>query len=54
MSESEPGFRLFGRTPLYVQILIALVLAVITGLLLDAGNYAPTHTDFINNVGQQT
>jgi len=28
MSESGQGFRLFSRTPLYVQILIALVLAV--------------------------
>ncbi|MBC8000874.1 MAG: dicarboxylate/amino acid:cation symporter [Leptolyngbya sp.] len=48
MSESEPGFRLFGRTPLYVQILIALVLAVITGVLLGA--YASTHEELINHL----
>ena len=48
MSESGQGFRLFGRTPLYVQILIALVLAVITGLLL--GSYASTHEELINQL----
>lgn len=48
MSESESGFRLFGRTPLYVQILIALVLAVITGVLL--GGYASTHEELINRL----
>lgn len=48
MSESRQGFRLFGRTPLYVQILIALVLAVITGLLL--GSYASTHEELINQL----
>ena len=48
MSESGQGFRLFGRTPLYVQILIALVLAVIIGLLL--GSYASTHEELINQL----
>ncbi len=50
MSDSGQGFRLFGRTPLYIQILIALVLAVGLGLLLGAGNYAPTHEALINHL----
>jgi Na+/H+-dicarboxylate symporter len=50
MSESGQGFRLFGRPPLYVQILIALVLAVITGVLLGAGNYSPSLEALINHL----
>ncbi|MFM7441235.1 MAG: cation:dicarboxylate symporter family transporter, partial [Snowella sp.] len=51
MSESNNGFRLFGKTiPLYLQILIALILAVGLGVLLGAGNYAAEHKILIEHL----
>lgn len=51
MSESNHGIRLFGKViPLYLQILIALVLAVGLGILLGAGNYAPHQKALIENL----
>jgi DAACS family dicarboxylate/amino acid:cation (Na+ or H+) symporter len=49
---NETGHRsgLFGRTPLYIQILIALVLAVGVGILLGAGNYAAEHEQLIQHL----
>jgi Na+/H+-dicarboxylate symporter len=43
----EGGLRLFGRTiPLYEQIVVALILAIFTGLLLGAGNPSPAAAEF--------
>jgi DAACS family dicarboxylate/amino acid:cation (Na+ or H+) symporter len=51
MNESNPGLRLFGKTiPLYLQIIIALVLAVGLGISLGAGNYAAQHQALIKNL----
>lgn len=51
MSESNHGIRLFGKViPLYLQILIALGLAVGLGVLLGAGNYAPQQKTLIENL----
>ena len=44
MSESRPGWQLFGKTiPLYIQILLALLLAVGFGIALGAGQPSPPH-----------
>jgi DAACS family dicarboxylate/amino acid:cation (Na+ or H+) symporter len=50
MSNSGHGQRLFGKIPLYLQILIALVLAVGVGILLGAGNYAPGQEELIKHL----
>ncbi|WP_269452715.1 hypothetical protein [Phormidesmis priestleyi] len=40
MSDAESGIRLFGKTvPLYVQILVALILAIVVGVLF--GGWKP-------------
>jgi Na+/H+-dicarboxylate symporter len=51
MSEHEQGLRLFGKTiPLYVQILAALVLAVLLGIILGAGNPSPQSTEIAKDL----
>ena len=51
MSESNPGLRLFGKViPLYLQIVIALILAVGLGILLGGGNYAAEHKTLIEHL----
>lgn len=51
MSEPNSGLRLFGKTiPLYLQILIALVLAVGLGGLLGAGNPGPEAASFAKSL----
>jgi Na+/H+-dicarboxylate symporter len=51
MSETEQGIRLFGRTiPLYLQILVALILAIAIGTSLGTGNPDPNHKALINNL----
>jgi len=51
MSDHEQGLRLFGKTiPLYIQILIALVLAVGLGILLGAGNPSPQSAEIAKNL----
>jgi Na+/H+-dicarboxylate symporter len=47
MAQSGHGLH---RIPLYLQILIALVLAVIVGWFLGGGNYAVEHKEFIENL----
>lgn len=39
------------RIPLYLQIAIALILAVVTGILLGAGNPDPANIELIDNLG---
>lgn len=51
MSETEHGIRLFGKTiPLYIQIAVALILAIGVGILLGAGQPAPANKVLINNL----
>ncbi|MBC7823391.1 MAG: dicarboxylate/amino acid:cation symporter [Candidatus Parcubacteria bacterium] len=51
MSDAESGIRLFGKTvPLYVQILVALILAIVVGVLFGAGNPDPSNKAIINNL----
>ncbi len=51
MSEHEQGLRLFGKTvPLYVQILVALVLAVLLGVFLGAGNPTPQNAEIAKDL----
>lgn len=53
MSESNNQNRslpLWRRIPLYLQILIALILAVGLGILLGAGNPNPANAALINNL----
>ena len=51
MSEESQGLRVFGKViPLYVQILIALVCAVLLGVLLGAGNPSPKDAEFANGL----
>jgi DAACS family dicarboxylate/amino acid:cation (Na+ or H+) symporter len=51
MSDSNHSLRLFGKAiPLYLQIIMALVLAVGLGVLLGMGNYAPQHQALIEHL----
>jgi Na+/H+-dicarboxylate symporter len=51
MSEHEQGLRLFGKTiPLYLQILVALVLAVLLGIALGAGNPSPQNAEIAKDL----
>ena len=51
MSEHEQGLRLFGKTiPLYLQILVALVLAVLLGTILGAGNPSPQSAEIAKDL----
>ena len=51
MSEHEQGLRLFGKTiPLYLQILVALVLAVLLGTILGAGNPSPQNAEIAKDL----
>lgn len=51
MSEDSQGLKIFGRViPLYVQILVALGLAVLVGVLLGAGNPSPQNAAFANGL----
>ncbi len=51
MSEESQGLRVFGKNiPLYVQILVALVCAVLIGILLGAGNPSPQNAAFANGL----
>lgn len=51
MSETGHGIRLLGRTiPLYVQIVIALILAVAFGTLMGAGHPDEAHKNFIEGL----
>ena len=51
MSEHEQGLRLFGKTiPLYLQILVALVLAVLLGIVLGAGNPSPQSAEIAKDL----
>ena len=49
--EEQAGLRLFGYTiPLYLQIVVALIFAVILGILMGAGNPDEAHKTFIENL----
>ena len=51
MSDHEQGLRLFGKTiPLYLQILVALVLAVLLGIVLGAGNPSPQSAEIAKDL----
>ena len=51
MSEHAQGLRLFGKTiPLYLQILAALVLAVLLGIILGAGNPSPQSAEIAKDL----
>ena len=51
MSEAGQGLRVFGRViPLYIQILVALVCAVLLGVVLGAGNPSPENAEFANKL----
>ncbi|XGV97209.1 MAG: dicarboxylate/amino acid:cation symporter [Leptolyngbya sp. BL-A-14] len=51
MSDHEQGLRLFGKTiPLYLQILVALVLAVLLGVVLGAGNPSPQNAEIAKDL----
>lgn len=50
MANAEPGSTHGIRLPLYVQILIALVLAIGVGVWFGAGNYDPAHETLIKNL----
>lgn len=51
MSEAGHGFRLFGRTiPLYIQIVIALILAIGLGILLGAGQPSPQNAEIAKDL----
>jgi Na+/H+-dicarboxylate symporter len=47
MAQSGHGLR---GIPLYLQIIIALVIAVVVGWFLGGGNYAAEHKDFIEHL----